>query len=93
MYASVLTGCPGHQKKDIRGSYDLEDSRYSGELKGRKAEHSEVQENLCQQSAEYGMLFLVKEDNGGYQQVQIFMTMDFYPGEYQKTYTFVTRKK
>ncbi len=86
-------GMPGHQKKDIRGSYDLEDALGIGEIKGR-------------QGATYGGAGIFMAKVGGLWDALLSEgrhwwisassdfhdDVDFYPGQYQKTYTFMKTK-
>lgn len=87
-------GMPGHQKKDIRGSYDLEEVLGITEIEGKKG-------------ATYGGAGIFMSKIGGVWDALLSEgrhwwisassdfhdDVDFYPGQYQKTYTYVTRKK
>jgi hypothetical protein len=87
-------GMPGHQKKDIRGSYDLEDAMGIATVEGRSG-------------ATYGGAGVFMSKIGGLWDAMLSEgrhwwisassdfhdNEDFYPGQYQKTYTFVTRRK
>ena len=86
-------GMPGHQSNTIRGSYDLEDSPYSGELNGKKG-------------ATFGGAGIFTSKIGGVWDALLsegrrwwisassdyHSDDDFYPGEYQKTYTCVSKR-
>ena len=86
-------GMPGHQRNTIRGSYDLEDSPYSGEMNGKKG-------------ATFGGAGIFASKIGGLWDALLsegrnwwisassdyHSDDDFYPGEYQKTYTYVSKK-
>ena len=86
-------GMPGHQSNTIRGSYDLEDSPYAGEINGSKG-------------ATFGGSGIFASKIGGVWDALLsegrkwwisassdyHSDDDFYPGEYQKTYTYVSEK-
>ena len=86
-------GMPGHQKNSVRGSYDLEDSPFAVEIDNKKG-------------ATFGGAGIFASKIGGVWDALLsegrkwwisassdyHTDDDFYPGEYQKTYTYVARK-
>lgn len=86
-------GMPGHQKKDIRGSYDLDEALGIAEIDGKRG-------------ATFGGAGIFMSKIGGVWDALLSEgrqwwisassdfhdDVDFYPGQYQKTYTYVTRK-
>lgn len=86
-------GMPGHQKNTIRGSYDLEEALGITEIGGKSG-------------ATYGGAGIFMSEVGGLWDALLSEGRhwwisassdfhddeDFYPGQYQKTYTFVKRK-
>ncbi len=86
-------GMPGHQSNTIRGSYDLEDSPYAIEINGKKgatfggagifaSKIGAVWDALLSE----GRRWWISASS------DYHSTDDFYPGEYQKTYTYVTKR-
>jgi hypothetical protein len=86
-------GMPGHQKNSIRGSYDLDEARGAVEISNRKG-------------ATFGGAGVYMSTLGGLWDAMLsegrhwwisassdyHSDDDFYPGEYQKTYTRVSKK-
>ena len=86
-------GMPGHQKNSVRGSYDLEEAPSFGTINNKKG-------------ATFGGAGTFASKIGGVWDALLsegrrwwisassdyHSDDDFYPGEYQKTYTWVTRK-
>ena len=86
-------GMPGHQSNTIRGSYDLEDSPFVAEINGKKG-------------ATFGGAGIFASSIGGLWDALLsegrkwwisassdyHSDDDFYPGEYQKTYTCVYKR-
>jgi hypothetical protein len=86
-------GMPGHQKNSTRGSYDLDEAPYQVEMNGKKC-------------ATFGGAGIFASKIGGVWDALLSEGRrwwisassdyhddeDFYPGEYQKTYVWVTRK-
>lgn len=86
-------GMPGHQKNTVRGSYDLENIPSSLEVSGKEG-------------ATFGGAGIFASKIGGVWDALLsegrrwwisassdyHSDDDFYPGEYQKTYTFVSKK-
>ncbi len=84
---------PGHQKNSTRGSYDLDEAPYQFEMNGKKG-------------ATFGGAGMFASKIGGVWDALLSEGRrwwisassdyhddeDFYPGEYQKTYVWVTRK-
>ena len=84
---------PGHQKNSTRGSYDLDEAPYQVEMNGKKG-------------ATFGGAGMFASKIGGVWDALLSEGRrwwisassdyhddeDFYPGEYQKTYVWVTRK-
>lgn len=86
-------GMPGHQKKNIRGSYDLEDLAGVAEIDNKKGgtfggagKFMSTIGGLWDAMLSEGRHWWVSASSDFHDNV------DFYPGEYQKTYTYVTRK-
>ena len=86
-------GMPGHQKKDIRGSYDLEDlvgsagiNNGKGGTFGGAGKFMSSVGGLWDALLSEGRHWWVSASSDYHDDI------DFYPGEYQKTYTFVKRK-
>jgi hypothetical protein len=85
---------PGHQKNTTRGSYDLDDTPFKAEINGKKG-------------ATFGGAGIFASKIGGVWDALLcegrkwwisassdfHSEEDFYPGEYQKTYFWVTDKK
>ncbi len=86
-------GMPGHQKNTTRGSYDLDEAPFAVEMNNRKG-------------ATFGGAGIFASKIGGVWDALLsegrkwwisassdyHSDDDFYPGEYQKTYTYVTKK-
>ena len=86
-------GMPGHQKNSIRGSYDLDEAPFAVEMSNKKG-------------ATFGGAGIFASKIGGVWDALLsegrkwwisassdyHSDDDFYPGEYQKTYTYVTEK-
>ena len=86
-------GMPGHQKNSTRGSYDLDEAPFAVEMNNRKG-------------ATFGGAGIFASKIGGVWDALLsegrrwwisassdyHSDDDFYPGEYQKTYTYVTKK-
>ena len=86
-------GMPGHQKKDIRGSYDLEDLTGAADISNKKGgtfggagKFMSTVGGLWDALLSEGRHWWVSASSDYHDNV------DFYPGEYQKTYTYVARK-
>jgi hypothetical protein len=86
-------GMPGHQKNSTRGSYDLDDAPYQEEMNSKKgatfggagpfmAKIGGVWDALLSEGRRWWI-----SASSDYHDNE-----DFYPGEYQKTYFWVTRK-
>ena len=86
-------GMPGHQKNSTRGSYDLEDAPYVVEMNNKKgttfggagifaSKIGGVWDALLSEGRRWWM-----SASSDFHSAE-----DFYPGEYQKTYTYVTKQ-
>jgi len=86
-------GMPGHQKKDIRGSYDLEDLVGAGEINNKRGGTFGGAGKFM---SKIGGLWDALLSEGRHWWVSASSdfhdNVDFYPGEFQKTYTYVSRR-
>ncbi len=86
-------GMPGHQSNTIRGSYDLEDSPFVVGINGRKGA---TFGGAGPFTSKIGGLWdaLLSEGRNWWISASsdYHSDDDFYPGEYQKTYTWVSKK-
>ena len=86
-------GMPGHQKNIIRGSYDLEDLTGAAEINNKRGGTFGGAGKFM---STIGGLWDALLSEGRHWWVSASSDFhsddDFYPGEYQKTYTFVARK-
>jgi hypothetical protein len=86
-------GMPGHQKNTIRGSYDLEDLTGSAEINNKRGgtfggagKFMSTIGGLWDAMLSEGRHWWVSASS------DFHTEEDFYPGEFQKTYTYVARR-
>ena len=85
---------PGHQKNSIRGGYDLEDALGIGEMNNRRGA---TYGGAGTYMSKIGGLWDALLSEGRHWWISASSDFhsddDFYPGEFQKTYTWLPGKK
>jgi len=86
-------GMPGHQENSTRGSYDLEDAPYQVEMNNKKgATFGGAGPFMSKVGGVWDALLSEGRRWWISASSDYHSDDDFYPGEYQKTYTWVTRR-